>query len=144
MATGPKLHWLTRLTFVLTRRPVDITLLTRPTMDDFDDSSALLDDIFAAVDAEENPDAVANSCDEESDLDEPKELPPTQTVTAIPAGVHARVTGVPRGTPIRRPLGPATTTRSPGLLRTPVGAQRPAPPTSGGGGGQSEYWMVQW
>lgn len=145
MATEPELHWLTRLTFVLTRRLVDITLPNpHPTvaMDEYDDSSALLDDIFASVDADENPAAVANSCDEESDLDEPKELPPTQT--AIPAAVHARVAGISGGTPLRRPLGPATTTRSPGLLRTPVNAQRAAPPTSMGGGGASEYWMVQW
>lgn len=115
------------------------------TMDDSEHGSKLLDDIFADVDANENPDAVANSCDEESDLDEPKPLPPTPA-PAIPAAVHARVApGVARGTPPRRPLGPATTTRSPGLLRTPAQAQRQPPVASmGGDGGESEYWMVQW
>lgn len=140
--------WLTRLSFpfVLTRRAGRTLLHHQPTpMDGYDDSSKLLDDIFADVDANENPAVVAGSCDEESDLDEPKELPPTPApAAAIPAAVHARVApGISR-TPLRRPLGPAATTRSPGLLRTPVNVQRPAAPMSNGGGGESEYWMVQW
>lgn len=111
-----------------------------------DDSSKLLDDIFADVDASENAEAVANSCDEESDLDEPKELPPTPA-PACPRSLQHRVASsdATRGSPMRRVLSPATTTRSPGLLRTPGRVQRPAPSLDlAGNGGEAEYWMVQW
>lgn len=103
-----------------------------------------LDDILASVDAAEGNDRVLDSCEEEddSDLDAPKPLPPTQA----PPPHQAYRAGLSRP-------GPSTSTP----VRTPLRAapgNRPVTAEAGRGGrmvyqaykatGDAHYFMVQW